>query len=443
MTAIVTLLNTVKGLQQRDSNVRLRAVQSLLRNPVIRDELSTRKVRRQLLAERFNVFSALGLDRRENYHSRFLAYLLDAQSDHDQGSFFIERLLHLFWELEKDKFPKSSVLHDGSSRIVAEQFADDYGRPDLVIYLPNDTVVAIENKIDHVEGERQLPRYRAWLKSLRPADHSGKKRLLVFLTPDRREPASANDRDDPKVDLLLGYGDLVKWLSNCILELPSTATQLTKVLEQYQQLCKTIAGEPDLTKLKNEVLTLIRQPENLEAALEIAEQLDELKIEIRKSFRENVVAELRTLLNNDKNWRASQNEVNSEVGIFYQTHTNGGVMNYHCMAQNVFSNNGGFGWCRPSPVDRNILKKGPPDSKDLAASVSGEMSDQGFRECTDWWVGRKPLDESFKQWNDVAIVKIHKDNEAEHTLAKNLATQIWNCFKDNKDGIEALITKKP
>jgi hypothetical protein len=429
MTSYVSLLNAVTVLLNVDSQARLRAVQSLINNALIRDEISKRAVRHQLLAEHFNVFSALGLDRRENYHSRFLAYLLNTHSDHAQGVFFLERFLHLLWA-KNSNLPRSFIVHEGASRVQTEQFADDHGRIDLVIYLANHVVVAIENKIDHWEGEHQLPRYRNWLNSLRP---NGRPTFLVFLTPDGRESDSPKDRADAHVDLCIGYGDLVKWLNTCILELPITAVRLTTVLSQYQQLCKTIAGELDMKSLKDEILTLIRQPVNLMAALEIAQHVNFEKELIRKAFRKNIESELKRLLGEAgiTDWLAMDGK-NGVLGVCFRTHINDKCSNFTCGIEKLFAG-GYFGWCRPKCVDPKVL------SNIDTASLSRQMQEVGFREPNGWWVGFTSLDNPFDDWQDEVIVAIASDNrQAEHALAKQLAQQVWNVFATYRAEIEAL-----
>lgn len=429
MTTYVSLLNAVNALLNVDSEARLRVVQSLLKSALIRDEISKRSVRHQLLAEHFNVFSALGLDRRENYHSRFLAYLLNEHSDHAQGVFFLERFLHLLWAMNPN-FPRSIIVHEGASRVQPEQYANHHGRIDLVIYLANHSVVAIENKIDHWEGEYQLPRYRNWLNSLRPG---GRPKFLVFLTPDGREAESAKDRGDAQVDLCIGYGDLVKWLNICILELPATAVRLTTVLVQYRQLCKTIAGELDMTTLKDEILTLIRQPENLRAALEIAQYLNFEKGIIENTFKENVVSELTRLLGEAglADWRATDGK-NGVLGFRYRTHINGKCSNYTCGIEKLFYG-GHYGWRRPNWVDPKAL------SNVDTANLSRQMQDEGRKEPEDWWVSWSYLDHPFDNWKDEVIVAIAADNrQEEHALAKQLAQQVWNFFATYRAEIEAL-----
>lgn len=431
MTDYANLLNNIKKLLVKDSTHRLNSVVLLLKHPLIRDELIKRPVRRALLAERFNVFSALGLDRYENYHSRFLAYLLAPQSNHDQGSFFLERLLGYFRE-KNGRFPESAVAREENSRIVAEQFAEKYGRIDIVIHLANHMVIAIENKVDHFEGDGQLRGYRNWLDSLKPTIENSK--FLIFLTPDGREPESAKDRHDGIVDLSVGYGDLVNWLDNCIIALPPTASRILTVLVQYQQLCRTIAGELDMTNIKEEIINLIRLPENLKAALEISTYLELEKKAIDEKFRKNVISELLAKLAREgiTNWRASVEIKNGVFGIYYQTHFSQRSPNYMCGIEKLF-NNGWFGWYRPQWKDSKILA-----SVDSYA-LSQEMSKNGTKDAESWWVGWNTLDANFKRWDAETILLIDNDNrQTECPLAKALAEKIWEMFITYRLEIEAL-----
>ena len=365
-----------------------------------------------------------------NYHSRFLVYLLNPQNDHEQGAFFLERFLRQL-EAMNPSFPKNTIVHEGVSRVLAEQFADDNGRIDLVIYLANHTVVAIENKIDYWERERQLPRYRNWLNSLRPV---GRLKFLVFLTPDGREPESAKDRADARVDLCIGYGDLVKWLNTCILELPITAARLTTVLLQYQQLCKTIAGELDMKTLKDEILTLIRQPENLMAALEIAQHLNREKELIEKTFRKNVMSALNGMLKKAGilDWRAMDG-MNGVLGLCYRTHINYESTNYTCGIENLFSDRGHYGWCRPRDVDIRV------SSNIDTTSLSRQMQYEGDGEPANWWVGHANVNKPFDCWEDDVVVEVSRDNrQGEHVLANQLAQQVWAIFITYRAAIEKL-----
>lgn len=424
-----SLLNSVNALLRRDDTERLTGVRSLLKHPLIQDEIAKRPMRRMLLAERFNIFSALWLDRRENYHSRFLAYLLDPKSDHDQGHFFLERFLRYMNKISA--LPQGEIVHEGTVRVEEQQYAGTYGIIDFVIFLANHIVIAIENKIDHSEGDRQLPRYRQWLNSL---GINGQK-FLVFLTPNGRDPENPDDRRDARVDLCLGYFDLVKWLDECIHALPVTALRLSTVLIQYQQICKLISGEPDMTNIKDEILNLIRQPENLKAALEISKYLEMEKNAISEKFRANVIAELTTLLSANKitDWHAMVVPWGS-FGIYHKDHTNDS-RNYGCIIENLFNNNKGFyGWIRPRWIDPKNLTQ--IDTVEL----SREISKKGIENINGWWVGAHNLHGNlYGNWSDETIIKIDEDNRKEdYPLAKELAQKVWQMFIEYHDAIEAL-----
>ncbi len=81
------MLNDYRLLQNtRQAAFRKRAGELLNAARPIIDKIQER---RKDTGERFNVFSALQLERREIYHSRFIAYLLNPSSHHDQDVTFL------------------------------------------------------------------------------------------------------------------------------------------------------------------------------------------------------------------------------------------------------------------------------------------------------------------------------------------------------------------
>jgi hypothetical protein len=67
---------------------------------------------------------------------------------------------------------------------------------DILVELPTlKLVVAIENKIDAKVGDRQLERYREYLRSAFP--HY--RRLLVLLTPDGADPRDEGSSRCPRL----------------------------------------------------------------------------------------------------------------------------------------------------------------------------------------------------------------------------------------------------
>ena len=254
MDRINTLLTAVRNAIASTERERYDKISALLTNKVIRNGIDQRKTRQHQTAERFNIFDALWLDRREIYHSRFIAYLLDPSASHDQGTIFIDSFLKLFmpgWNGDAKHL---------STRVVPEHVVDEYGRIDIVIYLQG-AVIAIENKVDYGEGEKQLERYRQWLDKQTGANY----KHLVFLTLDGRFPTDGKD----KADIFLSYAHIAEWIDTAMVRIPKTAAPLLETLNQYRQLCLRIAhpGDHDMTQFNKDTLEIIRQPENLATAL--------------------------------------------------------------------------------------------------------------------------------------------------------------------------------
>jgi hypothetical protein len=185
---------------------------------------------RRKTAPHFNLFEALGITRKEQFQSRFLAFLLDPTESHDQGEMFLRTFLEYI--LSPDMLPQRL---DGAT-VKLESGIATYGRVDIVIDdLLDRRIILIENKVDASEGEEQIARYQGWLKSKPQPTHG--QHFLVFLTPEGREPQTGNPADV----LCVSYRQLGDWVSSLLsLELPE---RLRTVLTQYGENCRVISGD--------------------------------------------------------------------------------------------------------------------------------------------------------------------------------------------------------
>ena len=117
-----------------------------------------KEIRRQTAAQ-FNLFEALGITRKEQFQSRFLAFLLDPRESHDQGEMFLRTFLERILSL--DSLPQCL----DRAVVKLESVIATYGRVDIVITLPDRRIIVIENKVDASEGEEQIARYQDWLRN--------------------------------------------------------------------------------------------------------------------------------------------------------------------------------------------------------------------------------------------------------------------------------------
>jgi hypothetical protein len=171
------LLDSARVLVQRERAAAREVFARLHREwDIIREQ-------RRKLAPRHNLIRFLGFERSEvAFHSPFLCDLLDPNGSHDQGVLFLRSFLKLLGACRRPCGVqwgyqwRESGAASGSWLVLPER-----GRIDISIRNRDEGVlIFIENKIDAVEQEHQLCRYRERLASER---HHYPYQLLVFLSP--------------------------------------------------------------------------------------------------------------------------------------------------------------------------------------------------------------------------------------------------------------------
>lgn len=137
-------------------------------------------------ASGFNVFDLIEPD--ENTLSDVLALLLDAKGVHGQSDLFLRLLIE-----QLDTGLTTQHTKDATVRREAPAQIGKYRRRMDVLVDANDTMVAIENKVDAEEQPRQVKHY------LEHLSHCTRGRsirsTLVYLTPDGRPPMSLSPQE--------------------------------------------------------------------------------------------------------------------------------------------------------------------------------------------------------------------------------------------------------
>ena len=205
--------------------------------------------RRTLTGEFVNVFRLWnefsGIT--EPIHSKILAFLLSSNSMHGQGNLF----LNLFLK----RIGIESHIED-EWIVTAEK-----GRVDVLLkrYHPR-SVVIIENKSNWA-GDQPNQLYRYWYQNIHCVDEDCKNDYylrhpeykIVYLIPDEGKTLSDDSLSKPSdypIDLpdILPIApinmdfkhDIVDWLAECILSLPTENTPLKNLITQYKQYCKCL-----------------------------------------------------------------------------------------------------------------------------------------------------------------------------------------------------------
>ena len=145
--------------------------------------------------ERFEPFRVLGIHNKELVHSRLLAHMLRTTGSHGLGNRFLHGFLQVLSEpgsgviLFSGTALDAAMLRDASAAHVHSQVYRELNFIDIVVVFPAlKLVIGIENKIHAVEQKKQLTRYQETLSDR----FSGFKQALVFLTPNKRSPETAN-----------------------------------------------------------------------------------------------------------------------------------------------------------------------------------------------------------------------------------------------------------
>jgi hypothetical protein len=151
------------------------------------------------LLNRFNIFEATDMGRREIKHTKFLAYLLDPNESHGLGEAFLRVFATQISSQAKltNKFPKILDLQLSYATVYSE-FSIKNNEPknkslDCLIRIPYinqrdedpGLIIAIENKLGAKENKNQTKEYSEGLRKKFPkSPHIVK----LFLTVDEEEP---------------------------------------------------------------------------------------------------------------------------------------------------------------------------------------------------------------------------------------------------------------
>ncbi len=161
----------------------------------------------------FNLFDAVGIQRQEIRHSRFLAYLLDPRNPHGLGAEFLRAVLTQ--AVSTNRPPNVSALRVETADLELSTVFCERDHFDVSIEIPSlKLLFVIENKIDALESQNQLNNYR----DLALKKYKGFSFLGVFLT------VTGYQGDDATWSAM-GYGTIVAALKRACeyASLPSDA----------------------------------------------------------------------------------------------------------------------------------------------------------------------------------------------------------------------------
>ena len=216
----------------------------------------------KLTGEKFNVFSVLGLDNKENYHSLFIAELLNPQGNHGQQDLYLKLFLETA-NLVKDynSTKKAKITTEKSIGEVDHDY-NQGGRIDILIEIADKQII-IENKIYAGDQCKQLHRYSQKYPNAE----------IVYLTLDNSKPTDYSLGDLSQDDVIcISYQEhILNWIIACI-EKSAALPNIRETLIQYRDLIKKLTNQCSSKDKEMEIQNVILDSEeNFNAAKQVQE----------------------------------------------------------------------------------------------------------------------------------------------------------------------------
>ena len=237
--------------------------------------LNHQKEKEILKGEKFNVFSILKMERKENAtHSAFLKELLSPEGSHLKGDIFLK----LFLKVIEDK-----TLDVESCKVKVEHFigkldveAKTGGRIDIFIWDKNGKSISMENKIDAKDQDAQIERYYNYKTS------TNKVYYLTLKGNDTSEKSRGNLVAGKDYFTLSYKEDITEWLQLCLKESAENPI-LRESIKQYILLLNKITYSMN----NDEIYKLII--DNNEEASIIANNYNDAVWELSRGVRQEVI----------------------------------------------------------------------------------------------------------------------------------------------------------
>ena len=176
--------------------------------------------------EEVDVFDVLGLDGSEEFHSNYLAWLLDPKGSHGMGDHFLQGFLAASGAsgvISSSNRPSTTIRRE-------KHVALDGGRGRLDIRILNENanfVCAVENKVWAPESGNQL----AWYRKVLGRDHPDHRVHRVFLTPRGVMPDDPEEREHWTT---MSYTDVFRLVEGAIAAEGNSANEdVMAFLRQY------------------------------------------------------------------------------------------------------------------------------------------------------------------------------------------------------------------
>jgi hypothetical protein len=239
--------------------------------------------------EKYNIFKVAGIDHREVVMCRVLADLMNPQGKHCKGNRYLSLFLDTLPQKLKDK------LNFKRTTVTTEYSIPDGRRIDIVLE-DGKIFVPIEVKIRAGDLPNQVHDYFKFAKKQNKGDHVP----LIYLTIDGHEPADFSKKGLGKNDYVtISFKEeILAWLEACERKnkesKEETAVPIQENLKQLIAAIKSLCGELEDAKMKDEILELVINNDATAAALAIRDAMNtDFGGMAKKEFKEQIFSRVR------------------------------------------------------------------------------------------------------------------------------------------------------
>jgi hypothetical protein len=236
--------------------------------------------------EDFSLFSIMGMESNETHtHSAIIAALLNPKHNHYKETLFLEKFLETIgYDIKEDNLEKAQIIKEFHIGKIDKDY-ETGGFIDILIKFDSGRTIAIENKIYAKDQWKQLYRYSKYNQG---------KTTLYYLNLFGTEPTkeSSHTLKSRNINKISYKKDILDWLDKCQSELLK-GSMLDVSIKKYSLLLKKLTNTMDRTQEIEMTKSIL---DHFEAARYIHSNLDKLINNIRETFRQAVILDLKNKL---------------------------------------------------------------------------------------------------------------------------------------------------
>jgi len=252
-----------------------------------------------VILEKYNFFSFLGLGHDECVFSMMIANLLKVNAAHGFGTVFLESFIK---NLSIESLPVN--LNFSKARVTVEKdigprndVEKTGGRIDIFIEIPDEHeqlwAFIIENKIYAEDQNLQLKRYKNYADKVYP-----NRNFIIYLTLNGKNPSEESidikykeleSIPEQQYWIQISYLDFIKdWLEECINKIGDKNSRVEENVKQFLGQIKKLTGQ-DIGKMEEkEIIDLLAKDDNFATTRIIYLKYEKAKQKLAKDLFDSI-----------------------------------------------------------------------------------------------------------------------------------------------------------